>query len=209
MQTQESAEDDHDDSGEESDGEDDEVDRGLSDDEEEDEHDEMESPTGERPPSPDTLVVLNNPERLGPSEEDEAEFEKELAKLVTETGAGIRKADKRNAQGLRDTAVVPAGMRKKKTDESEGEGDSEDVFGSDGQSTMKFMLLTKKGNKQQVGVSLIFVRTGLICCDQDKEDCNSNIFSSGHPDFDCTDARQSRARTTQTSGIELRAARRS
>ena len=150
MQAQETAEDDHDDSGEESDGEDDEADRGLSDDEEEDEHEEIESPTDERPASPDTLVVFNSSERLGPSEEDEAEFEKELAKLVTETGTGIRKADKRNAQGLWDAAVVPTAMRKKKTEDSDGEGDNDDGLGPDGESTMKFMLLTKKGNKQQV-----------------------------------------------------------
>jgi len=147
--TQENAEEDHDDSGEDSDGDDEDIERGVSDDEEEDEEEETESPTDERPTSPDTLVLLNTSERLGPTEEDEADFEKELAKLVTETATVSRKMDKRAIQGLWDSAAVPSVIRKKKTEESDDDGDGGNGVDPDGKTTMKFMLLTKKGNKQQ------------------------------------------------------------
>ncbi len=163
MHTQETTEDDHDDSGEESEGEDDDMERHVSDDEEEAELEEISSPTDERPASPDTLVLLNHDssEHLGPTEEDEAEFEKELAKLITETTTTNRKIDKRSAQGQWDAAVVPTTIRKKKTDESDGEGDNDDSVSPDGQATMKFMLLTKKGNKQQASLSLRSTSVGL------------------------------------------------
>ena len=48
----------------------------------------------ERPPSPDTVVLKSSTtqENLGPSEDDLAEFEKELAKMVTEFGTCIDKS---------------------------------------------------------------------------------------------------------------------
>jgi regulator of nonsense transcripts 2 len=103
----------------------------------------------ERAPSPDTLVLLTNPEKLGPTEDEENDFAKELAKMVTDASTESRKVDKRTAQVLWDTTTL-AGLRKKKVETSDSEDGSGDAT-SDGHGTMKFMVLTRKGNKQQVG----------------------------------------------------------
>lgn len=107
--------------------------------------------TDERPSSPDALVLLNTSgEHMGPTDEDDSEFAKELAKMVTESSAEARKVDKRTAQALWESAVLPTGLRKKALDGSDDDEDVSDVHDSDGQGTMKFVMLTKKGNKQQV-----------------------------------------------------------
>ena len=103
-----------------------------------------------RAPSPDALVLLNTSENLGPTEEDENEFAKELAKLVTDSSAEARKVDKRTAQALWDSAVIPSGLRKKKYEISDEDEYASDAGETESQETMKFVLLTKKGNKQQV-----------------------------------------------------------
>ncbi|KAJ7703097.1 armadillo-type protein [Mycena rosella] len=83
------------------------------------------SPVDERAPSPDELVVLSASnslqDSLGPSEEAEAEFAKELAKMVTDTSAESRKVDKKTALALWDAAVLPPGARKKRPDEADDE----------------------------------------------------------------------------------------
>jgi regulator of nonsense transcripts 2 len=97
----------------------------------------------DRPASPDALVVLSSNETLGPSEEAEAEFAKELAKMVSDTGES-RKVDKRTALALWDTSALPGGIRKKRPDEAEklsAEREGE---------VMKFTLISKKGSKTQV-----------------------------------------------------------
>ena len=86
-------------------------------------------------------------EHLGPSEEAEAEFAKELAKLVTDTSAESRKVDKKTALALWDSAVLPPNIRKKRADEKEDEPE-ENTANAVG--TMAFTVITKKGNKQQV-----------------------------------------------------------
>jgi len=96
----------------------------------------------ERAPSPDPVVVLSMQENLGPSEEAEAEFAKEFAKMVTDSSAEARKVDKK---ALRDSAVLPPGIRKKRADEHDENGSSE----TNG-SMMNFTVITKRGNKQQV-----------------------------------------------------------
>ncbi|TDL26278.1 ARM repeat-containing protein [Rickenella mellea] len=142
--------------GEGDDGEDsgDDSDRERDDDAEEEEEDDEEvtapdSPTDDRAPSPDTLVVLSTPENLGPSEEDDSEFAKELAKMVTDYGAESRKVDKRTAQALWDSNVLPTNLRKKKAEDSDDEDEEDDGPTSEGQDIMIFTVLTKKGNKQQ------------------------------------------------------------
>ncbi|PPQ97386.1 hypothetical protein CVT26_006620 [Gymnopilus dilepis] len=111
---------------------------------------EVESPIGERAPSPEQEVVLSASnslqEHLGPSEEAEAEFAKELAKLVTDTSAESRKVDKKTALALWDSAVLPPNIRKKRADEKEDEPE-ENTANAVG--TMAFTVITKKGNKQQ------------------------------------------------------------
>lgn len=86
-------------------------------------------------------------ENLGPTEEAEAEFAKELAKMVTDTSTESRKVDKRTALALWDSAVPPPNMRKKRIDEQEAEGE---VPTNPGGAVMNFTVITKRGNKQQV-----------------------------------------------------------
>jgi regulator of nonsense transcripts 2 len=98
----------------------------------------------ERGPSPEpTLVVTSSQEILGPNEEEDAEFAKELAKLVTDTSAESRKVDRRTAQTMWESAVLPPGMRRR---HEECDGTHE----NGNSHVMNFTLLTKRGNKQQV-----------------------------------------------------------
>lgn len=88
--------------------------------------------------------MTSSQEILGPNEEEDAEFAKELAKLVTDTSAESRKVDRRTAQTLWESAVLPPGMRKR---HEEGEGSSTENANP---AIMNFTMLTKRGNKQQV-----------------------------------------------------------
>jgi regulator of nonsense transcripts 2 len=87
--------------------------------------------------------VTSSQEILGPNEDEDAEFAKELAKLVTDTSAESRKVDRRTAQTLWESAVLPPGMRKR---HEEGEGSTENA----NPAIMNFTMLSKRGNKQQV-----------------------------------------------------------
>ncbi|PPQ79942.1 hypothetical protein CVT25_003014 [Psilocybe cyanescens] len=139
-----------DDSGDESDEEGERRDDKGLDDEEADDFGELDSPTEERAPSPEQDIVLSASnslqENLGPSEDAEAEFAKELAKLVTDTSAESRKVDKKTALALWDSAVLPPTTRKKRTDDRDEEHDGKEF---NGPGTMAFTVITKKGNKQQ------------------------------------------------------------
>ncbi|KAF7376231.1 Nonsense-mediated mRNA decay factor [Mycena sanguinolenta] len=134
-------------SGDESGDEDDRPEEIEGDDDEDEET--QSSPVDERAPSPDELVVLSSSnshqDNLGPSEEAEAEFAKELAKMVTDSSAESRKVDKKTALALWDAAVLPPGARKKKPDE----GDEELSTQTDNANVMNFTVITKRGNKQQ------------------------------------------------------------
>lgn len=116
--------------------------------EEDDENNDPESPIDARPGSPydEAVIVASSSaqEHLGPSEEAEAEFAKELAKMVTDTSAESRKVDKKTALALWDSAVIPPTTRKKRAEDDREGASTSDV--DDG--TTKFMVLTKKGNKQ-------------------------------------------------------------
>ncbi|KAF8893957.1 transcription factor [Infundibulicybe gibba] len=118
--------------------------------EEEEDLNSQDSPIEERAPSPDQEIVLSASnslqENLGPSEEAEAEFAKELAKMVTDTSAESRKVDKKTALALWDSAVLPPNARKKRGDEDEAKDTSE----PQGNNIMNFTVLTKRGNKQQL-----------------------------------------------------------
>ncbi|TFK20775.1 transcription factor [Coprinopsis marcescibilis] len=103
---------------------------------------EIESPIEQRSHSPEEQepdVVLSTQEYLGPTDEAEAEFAKELAKMFTDTSAESRKVDQKTARALWDSAVLPPAVRKKRTDE---ETDASET------GTTNFMLITKRGNKQ-------------------------------------------------------------
>ena len=86
--------------------------------------------------------MTSSQENLGPNEEEDADFAKELAKLVTDTSAESRKVDRRTAQTLWESAVLAPGMRKRHED-SDGSTENENL------GIMNFTMLTKRGNKQQ------------------------------------------------------------
>jgi regulator of nonsense transcripts 2 len=105
----------------------------------------------QRAPSPDTEIVLSASnslqENLGPSAEADADFAKELVKLMTDNSADSRRVDKRTALALWDSAVIPPNMRKKKITESGEDGETSETTQQD---KMAFTVITRRGNKQQV-----------------------------------------------------------
>ncbi|EFI28143.1 transcription factor [Coprinopsis cinerea okayama7 len=105
--------------------------------------DEPESPVEKRAQSPEEPdVVISAKERqefLGPSEEAEAEFAKELAKMFTDTSTESRKVDKKTAQALWDSTVIPPAVLKKKVESDPAASES---------GVTSFTVLTKRGNKQ-------------------------------------------------------------
>ena len=156
------------DSGEESGGDDDEEDkeRGVDDDDEDDKlqpdspvsrltwlprHLTEQKQIDERAPSPEAVLLKSSStnENLGPTEEDDADFAKELAKLVTDTSAESRKVDKKTALALWDTTLPPPVMRKKQKAEDTDEDSEANPEGAHDPSVMNFTLFTKRGNKQQ------------------------------------------------------------
>lgn len=142
-----SGEDSGDESGDEEDQE--EGKRGEAEDEDEDEQGHPESPIDERAPSPEAVVFKSGQESFGPSEEDEAEFAKELAKMVTDTSAESRKVDKKTALALWESTVPPPVLRKKRNDDTEDDADATAGAGAGEHDVMNFTLFTKRGNKPQ------------------------------------------------------------
>jgi regulator of nonsense transcripts 2 len=100
----------------------------------------------ERGPSPEPVFVHPAQEYLGPSEEAEAEFDKELARMVTDASSESRKVDKKTALALWDQAIVPPGYKKKLAEDDQQQGE-DDV---DKSNFMNFTFVTKKGNKPQL-----------------------------------------------------------
>lgn len=102
----------------------------------------------ERAPSPEAVLLRHSQENIGPSEDDDADFAKELARLVTDT-TDNRKVDKKTALALWESTVPPPVLRKKKGDDNDA---SDDVSGvaREEPDVMKFTLFTKRGNKPQV-----------------------------------------------------------
>lgn len=129
-------------------------DQGERDDDDEDKDDDEDetdpnSPVDPRAPSPDQLVVLSASNSLeganmGPSEDEDGEFAKELAKMVIDTSTESRKVDKKTALALWDSAVLPPSARRRKVEEvDETESAVKDT------NVMTFTVVTKRGNKQQ------------------------------------------------------------
>jgi regulator of nonsense transcripts 2 len=110
----------------------------------------------DRAASPDPIVVLSAQENLGPSEEAEAEFAKEFAKMVADSSTESRKVDKKTALALWDSAVLPPNARPKKRLEEQDETGSHQ---GPGESVMNFTVITKRGTKQQVWVLPTLGRT--------------------------------------------------
>lgn len=89
---------------------------------------------------------------MGPSEEADAEFARELAKMVSDSSTESRKVDKKTALALWDSTVLHPGARKRRVDDNEVDGDHPSVA-EDGRN-MNFTVITKRGNKQQVFIPL-------------------------------------------------------
>lgn len=84
---------------------------------------------------------------MGPSAEADAEFEKELAKMMTGTSAESRRVDRKTALALRESAALPTNIKKKRVEDFEEDGD---VSASAEEPVMNFTLVTKRGKQQQV-----------------------------------------------------------
>ena len=97
-------------------------------------------------PEGDTLVMLSTNENQGPSEEADAEFAKELAKMLSDT-SDSRKVDKKTALAMWDNTILPtaSGGRKKKVEDDSDTSSSARALG-----VMNFTVLSRRGNKQQV-----------------------------------------------------------
>ncbi|KAG8922374.1 hypothetical protein FRC00_007517 [Tulasnella sp. 408] len=94
----------------------------------------------DRPGSPDEEVVLSHkPEPVGPSAEEEEDFNKELAKMMLDSNQEARKVDRKAAAVMWETTVMTGGAKKRKEDT---EKPSANGHG------MNFTLLSRKGNKQ-------------------------------------------------------------
>jgi regulator of nonsense transcripts 2 len=106
----------------------------------------------ERAPSPETVLLKGPQENMGPSPEAEAEFEKELAKMRTEASAESRRVDRRTALALWESVTLPTGLKKKRVDDFEEDGDAS---ASAEESVMKFTLVTRGGRQRQVGSRLL------------------------------------------------------
>jgi len=78
---------------------------------------------------------------LGPSDEAESEFAKELAKMMAESSNEARKVDKRTALALWDSSNV---HRKKRTDQTENQRDDQEDT-----DQMTFTVISRRGHKQQ------------------------------------------------------------
>ena len=98
------------------------------------------------------MVLSHKMEPIGPSEEEDDDFNKELAKMMLDSSQESRKVDKKAAAVMWETAVMP-GVKKRK-DETEGA-----LTNGSGNNTMKFTVLSRKGAKQLV-CDMILPRQG-------------------------------------------------
>lgn len=137
--------------GDDSGDEDDEDEERRDVEDEEDGEGGSESPVDERAPSPEAVLLKSSgtSENVGPTEDDDADFEKELAKMVTDN-ADNRKVDKKTALALWEQTVPAPIVRKKRGDDGEDAPEAKETNGDTSAGMMKFTLFTKKGNKPQV-----------------------------------------------------------
>ena len=73
--------------------------------------------------------------------------------MVSDSSTDSRKVDRKTALALWDSSVLPPGARKRRIDDNEVDGDDPSVA-EDGRNMMNFTVITKRGNKQQVCISL-------------------------------------------------------
>ncbi|EJU04317.1 ARM repeat-containing protein [Dacryopinax primogenitus] len=129
-------------SGYDSDGDDDEERPDVEDEEEDGDRQQEDETQMDRPEEEEAPVLLHQPEPTGPSEEDDAEFAKELAKMISDAGEN-RKVDRRTAMTMWESTVMPGNLRRRRDSVNLENGKSEPA------DVMKFTLLSKKGNRPQ------------------------------------------------------------
>ncbi|KZT57798.1 ARM repeat-containing protein [Calocera cornea HHB12733] len=130
--------------GYDSDGDEDEDRPDVEEEEEDGERPQEEAADIDRPESPDAPVLLHPAEQTGPSEEDDADFAKELARMISDVGEN-RKVDRKTALAMWDSTVMPGNLRRRREDSTSQEN-SNPAAPPD---VMKFTLLTKRGNRAQ------------------------------------------------------------
>lgn len=135
-------------------------------------------------------------ESLGPSDEAEAEFAKELAKMVTDTSAESRKVDKKTALALWDSAVLPPNIRKRRVDEPDEDGDGSEA---EGQGVMSFTVISRRGNKQHACLVTFFWFTHLTVFQGSSVGCARCISPSNTHSLGPV-TRQRRTARAETSG---------
>lgn len=155
-------------------------------------------------------MLKNSQESLGPTDDDEAEFAKELAKMVVETSTETRKVDKKTALALWESTVPPPGMRKKRPDDHDDEADPMAQGGEDGPGVMNFTLFTKRGNKQMACSPLLTLADVCVLTEGciDAATGYPRRVYAGCADPNCPITRQSRAAAFEEARAQLRTTRR-
>ncbi|KZO98973.1 ARM repeat-containing protein [Calocera viscosa TUFC12733] len=130
--------------GYDSDGDDDDDRPDVEEEEDDAERPQEEETQMERPESPDAPVLLHPAEPTGPSEEDDADFAKELARMISDAGES-RKVDRKTAMAMWDSTVMPGNLRRRREDSTSQENGKPAAP----PDVMKFTFLTKRGNRSQ------------------------------------------------------------
>ena len=105
--------------------------------------------------------------------------------MVTDTSAESRKVDKKTALALWESAVLPPTVRKKRVDERDDDSEAQPI---NGHGTMNFTVITKRGNKQHVGIFTLFFRSRLKFQFSDSTTCCSLGVCLGRSHSLCPDA---------------------
>lgn len=143
-----------------------------------------------RPTSPDHLVLLDAKD-LGPTEDEAADFDKELSKMLSDAAADAKKVDRKAALSAWDTGVTTTGgvaRRKKDIDRVEAETPKD---------VMRFAVLTKKANKNAVSLPWSLEFNPLLTNTLDPRAGDSDYFCIGSPNPVCSNTEQTRTRTIE------------
>ena len=105
--------------------------------------------------------------------------------MVTDTSAESRKVDKKTALTLWESAVLPPAVRKKRVDEKDDDPETQPV---NGDGTMNFTVITKRGNKQHVSIIMLVFCSRLTFLSSDSSTCCSFGICLGRSHSLCPDA---------------------
>jgi regulator of nonsense transcripts 2 len=148
----------------------------------------------------ESIVVTRQEEEVNP--EDEADFEREYAKMMAES-LESRKHERKA------TFDVPLPMRRKEaTTSSEPWADESATPSTAPSGTMAFSLLTKRGNRQQVSFRISNFTVSLLTLSLLDTNCGLTLqFHIRYCDENTTSCRTGGTAADQESGPELRPAR--